>query len=386
MHVEHIGLAVDEVATVVETFEKLLGREPYKSETVSSQQVRTHFLDAETTKLEFLEALGAESPIQKFLDRRGEGLHHVAFAVSDLEATMARLRDAGFELLSETPQTGADDKAVVFVHPQQTHGVLVEFCASQTPDWSPTRIPRHNDHLSVYERGPDNCPPLLVLHGAAGTTRHEMAPLIRRLESSFHVVGVDLSGHGASAMPDGAFALDLFAADVRTVLDALDLRDAHVFGFSLGGGVALHLAAETPDRVRRLAVLQTTVDWTEAQAAQMKQRLALDTLKEQAPGRAEQLHSRHANTARLLRRLQAFVDTLPAASATLADAFPTLTAPTLVAAMDRDPLFELDDALALHRRLDNARLTILPGTRHNFAQVPLPSLTPLLTRHYLDAE
>jgi len=95
--VEHIGIAVDDVDAVVETVRELLQMEPYKTETVSEQQVRTHFLDAGTTKLELLEALDENSPVQRYLDRRGEGLHHLAFEVPDLKATMHRLREAGFE-------------------------------------------------------------------------------------------------------------------------------------------------------------------------------------------------------------------------------------------------------------------------------------------------
>ena len=151
--VEHIGIAVRDVDAVVKTFRELLGTDLYKAETVANQQVRTHFLDAETTKLELLEALDDSSPVQRFLDRKGDGLHHLAFEVPDLDATMRRLRDAGVELLSETPQEGADDKQIVFVHPKQTHGVLVEFCESVALSWSAIEVPRHDGSLSVFERG-----------------------------------------------------------------------------------------------------------------------------------------------------------------------------------------------------------------------------------------
>ena len=124
---EHVGIAVDEVEAVINCFEDLLGVLPYKTETVTDQQVRTHFLNAESSKLELLEAVDADSAVQKFLDKRGEGLHHLAFEVADADATMNRLRDAGFTLLSDAPQSGADDKRIFFVHPKETHGVLVEF-------------------------------------------------------------------------------------------------------------------------------------------------------------------------------------------------------------------------------------------------------------------
>jgi methylmalonyl-CoA epimerase len=381
--VEHIGIAVNDVDAVVETFRKLLNREPYKAETVTEQQVRTYFLAAETTKLERLEALSDDSPVQRVLDRRGEGLHPIAFEVPDLETTMQRLRDAGFELLSETPQAGADDKQIVFVHPKQTHGVLVEFCESVPPSWSAHQVPRHDGHLSVFERGKRDRPSLLVLHGAAGCTRSETAPLMRRLESAFHVVGLDLSGHGTSAFPpDQDFSLDLFAEDAWAAMDALDLPSAHVFGFSLGGGVALQLAHRHPDRVNRLALLQTNVQWTEAQVNRMQERLDLDAMDEHASPRADRIRTRHEQPARLLQQLRAFVETLPDTSETLSTILPDLAAPTLVGGVDQDSLFGPDTPRALHRTLPNARLAILPGEHHRLSKIPLPVLTPLLRQHF----
>ncbi|MEF8816641.1 MAG: methylmalonyl-CoA epimerase [Salinibacter sp.] len=384
-HLDHIGIGIDDAAAVVERFRDLLDVEPYKHEAVSGQQVRTHFLNAGATKLELLEALGEDSPVQRFLDRRGEGLHHLAFEVEDLTGTMSRLRDAGFELLSDTPQAGADDKQIVFVHPKQTHGVLVEFCESTTPDWPSRAVPRHGGSLSVFERGRRDRPSLLVLHGAAGTTLHETAPLIRRLEPSFHVLGVDLSGHGASALPDTPrLSLDLFAEDAVAVLDAYDLSSAHVVGFSLGGGTALHLAHAHPTRVDRLAVLQTNADWTEAQVRRMHRRLDLKALHDRAPARAQDLRARHDQPERLLQALQTFVEALPEASVRLGEALSNISAPTLIAALDQDPLFGLDAPQSLHGALPNARLTVLPGDTHSLPRAPLSLLAPLLTRHFLE--
>lgn len=383
-HVEHIGIAVDDVDAVVETFRELLDVEPYKSEAVSEQQVRTHFLDVGTAKLELLESLDEESPVQRFLDRRGEGLHHLAFNVDDLEASMRRLRDAGFELLSKTPQDGADDKQIVFVHPKQTHGVLIEFCDSVPPTWEAHRVPRHDGHLSVFERGQHDHPSLLLLHGAAGCTRFETAPLMRRLESAFHLVGVDLSGHGSSAFPASEpLSLDLFAEDVRTVMNDLDLNSAHVFGFSLGGGVALRLAYQSPDRVDRLGLLQTNVNWTEAQAQAMRKRLDPDVIRERSTDRANEIEAHHEHSARLLRQLRAFVDTLSTASRAMTDTLSDISAPTLVGAVDQDPLFDLDSTRLLHRQLPGSRLAILPGTHHSLTRAPLSLLAPLLRTHFL---
>ncbi|PSQ84349.1 MAG: methylmalonyl-CoA epimerase [Bacteroidetes bacterium QS_1_65_9] len=382
-HLEHIGIAVENVEAAVDCFRDVLGEKPYKRETVAEQQVRTHLLDADTAKLELLEALSDDSPVQRFLDREGEGLHHLAFEVADLAATVHRLREAGFELLSDTPQDGADDKQIAFVHPKQTHGVLVEFCESVAPSWSALEVPRHDGPLAVFERGPRSRPTLLVLHGAAGSTRLETAPLMRRLESSFHLVGVDLSGHGTSAFPtDQDFSLDLFAEDVRTAMTALDLSSAHVFGFSLGGGVALHLAQRSPALVDRLAVFQTNVDWTRPQANRMRQRLDLDALQENAPEHAERLRAHHSFPTRLLQRLQSFVKTLPDASGELAPGLSDLSTPTLVGSVDQDPLFGPEAPQALHQQLPNARLAILPGEHHDLAKAPLPLLSSLLKQHF----
>lgn len=378
MPLDHIGIAVNDVDPVVECFHELLGIRPYKTETVTEQQVRTHFLDSDTAKLELLEVLDDESPVQRFLDRRGEGLHHLAFEVPDLEDTIERLRDAGFDLLSNTPQEGADDKQIVFVHPKQTHGVLVEFCEAVPPSWSAIEVPRHNGSLSVFERGQPDRPSILFLHGAAGSTLFESAPLMRRLESSFHLVGLDLSGHGASAFPsDSALSLDLFAEDARRALTALDLSSAHVFGFSLGGTVALTLAHRHPSLVDRLAVFQTNGSWTEAQATQMQQRLDLETLQKQSP-------SPHDHPERLLQQLRAFVNTLPNRSTASTSSLPNIPAPTLVASVDRDPLFGSQAPLALHQNLPNTRLTILPGETHSLRNAPLSLLAPIVRRHFLE--
>lgn len=127
-HVDHIGIAVKDLAISVPLFEKLLNSQCYKTETVASEQVRTAFLRTGETKIELLEGLDPEGVIAGFINRRGEGLHHIAFEVDDIEAEMARLKKEGFRLLSEKPRRGADNKLVCFIHPKSTQGVLVEIC------------------------------------------------------------------------------------------------------------------------------------------------------------------------------------------------------------------------------------------------------------------
>ena len=126
--VEHIGIAVKNMAVAVPLYEKLLNTNCYKTEQVASQSVNTAFFKQGETKIELLESLAAESAIAKFIDKRGEGIHHIAFEVEDIIAEMRRLQEEGFTLINEEPKKGADNKWVCFVHPKDTYGVLVELC------------------------------------------------------------------------------------------------------------------------------------------------------------------------------------------------------------------------------------------------------------------
>lgn len=126
--IEHLGIAVRDLKTANELFAKLLGKAHYKEEGVESEGVRTSFFQVGETKVELLEATRPDSPIAKFLDKRGEGIHHIAFDVADIYAEMERLKGEGFEILHETPKKGADNKLIVFLHPRSTNGVLVELC------------------------------------------------------------------------------------------------------------------------------------------------------------------------------------------------------------------------------------------------------------------
>ncbi len=130
MHLDHIGIAVSDLESAISTYEKLLNRTCYKREVVAKQSVETAFFKTGESKVELLAATGSESVIQKFIEKRGEGLHHVAFEVNDIEEEIHRLKKEGFTLLSETPSTGADNKKIVFLHPKESNGVLVELCQS----------------------------------------------------------------------------------------------------------------------------------------------------------------------------------------------------------------------------------------------------------------
>ncbi|MCL6266589.1 methylmalonyl-CoA epimerase [Flagellimonas myxillae] len=126
--IEHIGIAVNDLHASNALFTKLLGVEPYKMEEVLSEGVKTSFFMSGPNKVELLEATTKDSPIAKFLEKKGEGIHHIAFAVEDIEHEIARLKKEGFRVLNEEPKKGADNKLVAFLHPKGTNGVLVELC------------------------------------------------------------------------------------------------------------------------------------------------------------------------------------------------------------------------------------------------------------------
>ena len=129
--IEHIGIAVKDIAGSGMIYEKLLNTIVYKIEDVASEGVKTAFLQSGPNKIELLEPASLNSPIGKFIEKRGEGIHHIAFDVEDIEAEMARLKKEGFVLLSEKPKNGADNKLVCFIHPKSTNGVLIELCQSK---------------------------------------------------------------------------------------------------------------------------------------------------------------------------------------------------------------------------------------------------------------
>jgi len=126
--IEHIGIAVKNLEESNVLFAKLFGKPHYKIETVESEGVNTSFFEVGPNKIELLEATKSDSPIAKFLEKKGEGVHHIAFAVDDIKAEILRLKSEGFIILNETPKKGADNKLVAFLHPKSSNGVLIELC------------------------------------------------------------------------------------------------------------------------------------------------------------------------------------------------------------------------------------------------------------------
>lgn len=126
--IEHIGIAVKDLAISNQLFEKLLGTASYKTEEVASEGVMTSFFQTGPNKIELLVATNPESPIAKFIEKKGEGIHHIAFEVDNILSEMERLKNEGFVLINEIPKKGADNKLVAFLHPKGTNGVLIELC------------------------------------------------------------------------------------------------------------------------------------------------------------------------------------------------------------------------------------------------------------------
>ena len=368
MTLEHLGIAIDD-GRAVDLFRALLGAEPYKVETVEREGVRTVFLGdggeaGRAPKLELLEALSPESPVATYLEKRGPGLHHVAFEVDDLPAVLARARAAGFTPLSDEPKRGADGKRIAFLHPKTTGGVLVELCEA-APEWERLDVPFDGGHLAVFVAGPPEAPPLVVLHGALGSTAVETVCVARRWASDFRVYALDFLGHGASgAFPDTPLTADGFAANVVALMDAVGVGQAHVFGFSLGAAVALHTAARHPGRVGRLALLGTNVQWSpdEARAMTAAMAAALDDPEGRWGRRLADAHG-EGRWRGLAERMIRFTRDLPAhrvSDATLAG----VRTPALVVHGDRDRYFDVRHAVHLRRVLPNARLWVIPGLDH----------------------
>lgn len=129
--IEHIGIAVKELSMSIPLFEKLLNTPCYKTETVESEQVNTAFFQTGESKIELVQAFAPGSVINRFIEKKGEGLHHIAFEVDDIEEEIKRLKNEGFHFINEKPKEGADNKIVCFLHPKETNGVLIELVANR---------------------------------------------------------------------------------------------------------------------------------------------------------------------------------------------------------------------------------------------------------------
>ena len=237
MKLEHIGIAVDDAPATTQIYADLLGHQPYKTETVAREGVRTHFIAAGAAKLELLEALGPDSPVAKHLAKRGPGLHHLAFEVDDVDAHFERMQALGYTPLSEAPRPGADGKRIFFLHPRQTAGVLVEFCGA-TP--TPFTL-LEGDIDGAVALGDPEAPALLVLP-PPDTALSACEPLLRALEPYAHVLALDAA--------DRTTTRDL-AADAADLLASQTTEAAHVLALGAAAEAVAHdaLAGRTSRRI-----------------------------------------------------------------------------------------------------------------------------------------
>lgn len=241
-HLEHIGIAVHDAATVAHVYADLFGISPYKQETVTSEHVRTHFIQVGQTKLELLESLDPSSAIASFLGKRGEGLHHLAFEVENLPAEIERLQALGYQPLNLTPKPGADSKHIAFLHPKQTHRVLIELCERVERALPTVGIPYGSGSLHTYRSGNHAGTPLLALSRPGHTLEDELAPVLNHFEKHVSVI--------ASTVPADADLREV----INTVLMHYEIDQTYVFAYSTGAHLALEYAAQYPERVAKLVL------------------------------------------------------------------------------------------------------------------------------------
>ena len=375
MTLEHVGIASASPEHLA-LFGQLLAAAPYKSERVEREGVLTHFFGdggrpGAAPKLELLEATRDDSPLAGFVHKRGPGLHHLAFEVADLDAEMARVRGLGVRLLADAPEPGADGKRIVFLHPKDTAGVLVELVESVRPprQW----VEAGGRALGIS--GPADGPPLVVLHGALGSTELETDRLVRVWERTFRVYALDFSGHGRSRpLDEDVPTWETFVADASTAIDHFDLQGAAVFGFSMGGAVALALALARPDAVGRLAVHGVNVQWDDAEVEAMVGRMDPERMEAEHPFWARRLAEVHGagRWRRLVDQMISFTRGLP--DRHLADAdLARIACPTRISAGDRDRFFDVRHAVGLYRAIPDASLHVLPGLDHPIQGVDAPT-------------
>jgi methylmalonyl-CoA epimerase len=367
-HLEHVGIAVKEATAVEELLYDLLGLRSYRSEEVSAQNVRATFVSAGTTKLELLESTAPGSTLAKYLDRHGEGLHHLAFEVEDIFETFHRMQELGLDPVDESPRRGADGRQVFFLHPRQTCGILIELCQDTSPPLEPEFVTYRGDSLATYRSGRRNHPPIVILHGALGATELETRGLFEELAKDHFVVAIDFPGHGASD-DIGDLSLDLEGLTnvVTTVMDAEDLERASIFGFSFGGNVALTMARKLPLRVQRLVCHGANPFWRTSQTPEL---FDPKIIEEKHPAWAQRLDLVHGTqqwkrtAARFLRAVEGSTGTL-----LTEELIRAVERPVLVTAGDRDSLTPLTDSMRLFELLPDSQLAVLPDTAHPFQHV-----------------
>lgn len=223
---------------------------------------------------------------------------------------------------------------------------------------------------------------ILLLHGAIGAADH-LTTLSKVLSGKYNVHTLNFSGHGGTVMPEEPFSIALFASDVLRFLDAQKIERVSIFGYSMGGYVAMYLAKHHPERIHKIVTLATKFHWDEAIATKETQMLDADKIAAKVPAFAEALEQRHApndwrqvlkNTADMLRRLGEDNALKP-------EDYPTIQTPALILLGDRDKMISLEETVAVYKALPNAQMGMLPATPHPIEQVEVERLSYFISNY-----
>ena len=334
LRLEHIGIAVHEPEAVASMFQTILGVRPYKQETVSREHVRTHFIPTDSVKLELLEAVSPDSPVARFLEKRGEGLHHLSFEVADIHATMKHVVTRGFKPLSDEPRKGADGKLIFFLHPRQTHGVLIEICQSVPCPPEPIGVPFEDVFVSVLSYGDSSNPPLIVLLDTEMPIIDDWEQLFRNLEPHYSVLSIPLNLQDNSYQQEWA-TIDRITEITCAVLDFFVIEKTNLFGISRSCIAALRLANTHPDRIQKLVLFPVQ-------------------------GNSD-VFTAHSKLSK--------VDLVQ------------IEPSTLICTVDRNDMIDIEAITSLHKMLPNSSLAVLPTSERFRTQIDLDVLSRIIRQH-----
>jgi pimeloyl-ACP methyl ester carboxylesterase len=220
---------------------------------------------------------------------------------------------------------------------------------------------------------------IILLHGALGS-KDQLQPLTRALENEFHVHSFNFSGHGGRPFPDIAFSIPLFSDQVAQYMHETGIAQAYIFGYSMGGYAAMHLAKHQPAKVNKLITLATKFHWDEKTAAREVKMLDGKTIEEKVPAFAAQLRERHApnDWLQLLDKTSQLLTELGKQNTLQLDEYTSIETPCLLLLGDRDKMVTMEETLAVYKQLPNAQLGIMPGTPHALEQVNIGVLTEMI--------
>lgn len=236
IHLEHIGIAVQDAPAVQALMQTLFNVLSYKSETVTSESVETIFLALENVKLELLKATADTSAVAKFLEKKGEGLHHLAFEVQDIDATFERLKAAGFTPLNPEPKHGADGKRIFFLHPKQTHGILIEFCQSR--DFGFVDAPSVSEEIACFPMGNPQNPAMFAFQN-----EQDLYPLYYEAQRDFYILDMPIHSD------------EDWAQNASKILEQEDIKEAVLVAQGETCTAALSVAVAQAERIKGVVLL-----------------------------------------------------------------------------------------------------------------------------------